>query len=85
MKRPKVVCETPLYKAMLVYDSSVLTANRQINAPAYAVKIVMDYLGGADQKHFQGLYMNTSNNLMTIHTVSIGILNSSLVHRRAAF
>jgi DNA repair protein RadC len=85
MRRPKVVCETPLYKVMLVHESSVPITNRQINAPADAAKIVMDYLRGVDREHFVGLYMNTSNNLITIHTVSIGTLNSSLVHPREVF
>ena len=32
-----------------------------------------------------GIYLNASNVLITIHTVSIGILNSSLVHPREVF
>jgi len=85
MRKPKVVCETPLYKVMLVQDASVQIANRLIQAPEHAAKIVTDYLRGVDREHFVGLYLNTANNLITIHTVSVGTLNSSLVHPREVF
>ncbi len=85
MRKPRVVCETPLYKVMLVQDSSVPIADRGIRAPGDAAKIVMDYLRGVDREHFVGLYLNTANNLITIHTISVGTLNSSLVHPREVF
>ena len=85
MRRSKVVCETPLYKVMLVHESSVPIPDRCIRAPGDAAKIVIDYLRGVDREHFVGLYLNTANNLITIHTVSVGTLNSSLVHPREVF
>jgi len=85
MRKAKVVCETPLYKVMLVQDSSVPIPDRCIRAPGDAAKIVIDYLRGVDREHFVGLYLNTANNLITIHTVSVGTLNSSLVHPREVF
>jgi DNA repair protein RadC len=85
MRRPRVVCETPVYKVMLVQDASVPIPNRCVRAPEDAAKIVRDYLRGVDREHFVGLYLNTANNLITIHTVSVGTLNSSLVHPREVF
>ncbi|MEX1138927.1 MAG: JAB domain-containing protein [Bacteroidota bacterium] len=85
MRRPKVVCETPVYKVMLVQDSSVPVSNRYIRTPEDAAKIVNDYLEGADREHFVGLYLNSANALIAIHTVSVGTLNSSLVHPREVF
>jgi DNA repair protein RadC len=85
MRRPKVVCETPVYKVMLVQDSSVPIPDRCIRAPGDAARIGIDYLRGVDRQHFVGLYLNTANNLITIHTVSVGTLNSSLVHPRKVF
>jgi len=85
MRRPKVVCETPLYRVMLVHESSVPIVDRLIQSPEQAAKIVTEYLRGVDREHFVGLYLSTSNNLITIHTISIGTLNSSLVHPREVF
>ncbi|MBI1805644.1 MAG: DNA repair protein RadC [Ignavibacteria bacterium] len=85
MKRPKVVFETPVYKVLLVQESTVEVSERQIRSPEDAAKIVMDYLRGVDREHFVGLYLNSANRLIGIHTITIGILNSSLVHPREVF
>lgn len=85
MKRPRVMCETPIYKVMLVHDSNVEVDKKQIRTPEDAARIVRHYLLGVDREHFVGLYLNSANNLITIHTISIGILNSSLVHPREVF
>lgn len=85
MKKSKVVCETPIYRVMLVRDSSVSVSRLFIQAPEDAAKIVTEYLYGVDREHFVGLYLTSANNLITIHTVSVGTLNSSLVHPREVF
>jgi DNA repair protein RadC len=85
MRRPKLVCETPVYKVMLVQDSIHPVANKYIRTPEDAAKIVNDYLQGVDREHFVGLYLNSANALIAIHTVSVGTLNSSLVHPREVF
>lgn len=85
MRRPRVVCETPVYKVMLVQDSSIPVANKYIRSPEDAAKIVSEYLRGVDREHFVGLYLNSANALIAIHTVSVGTLNSSLVHPREVF
>lgn len=85
MRRPKVVCETPLYKVMLVHDSNHKVSSKVIRSPEDAATIVSEYLRGVDREHFVGLYLNSANNLITINTVSVGTLNSSLVHPREVF
>ncbi len=84
-RRRRLVFETPVYKVMLVHESSVVVPQRVIHAPEDAVKIMRGYLKGVDREHFVGLYLNSANALIGIHTVSIGILNSSLVHPREVF
>ena len=54
-------------------------------SPEDAAKIVREHLQGADREHFVGLYLNSANNLIGLHTISVGILNSSLVHPREVF
>jgi len=85
MNKSKLICETPIYKVMLVRESSIPIVRNSIQSPEDAAKIVFDYLRGTDREHFVGIYLNASNVLITIHTVSIGILNSSLVHPREVF
>ena len=48
MRRSKVVCETPVYKVMLVQDSTVPVTNKCIRAPEDAVSVVTEYLRGVD-------------------------------------
>ena len=85
MNKSNLICETPIYKVMLVRESSIPIVRNSIQSPEDAAKIVLDYLRGTDREHFVGIYLNASNVLITIHTVSIGILNSSLVHPREVF
>lgn len=85
MKRPRVAFEAPVYKVMLVHESSVALAQPYIRSPEDAVKIMVEYLRGVDREHMVGLYLNSANRLIGLHTISIGILNSSLVHPREVF
>src|ERR1051326_4786745 len=85
MKRDKLVFETPVYKVMLVHETNVSVSERYIRSPEDAVKIVIEYLRGVDREHMVGLYLNSANRLIGIHTVTIGILNSSLVHPREVY
>ena len=85
MNKTKLICETPIYKVMLVRESTMSITRKSIQSPEDAANIMMDYLRGTDREHFVGIYLNASNVLITIHTVSIGILNSSLVHPREVF
>jgi len=85
MKNPKVVCETPVYKVVLVHEANVPVPTKIIRAPDDAAKIAGEYLRGADREHFVALYLNSANRLISINTVSVGLLNSSLVHPREVF
>jgi DNA repair protein RadC len=42
-------------------------------------------LRGVDREHFVGLYLDSSNQLICIHPVSVGTLNASLIHPREVF
>jgi len=85
MKRRRLVWETPVYKVMLVHERDFKHGNNIIHDPKDAAKLVREYLSGVDREHFVGLYLDSSNKLIAIHTVSVGILNSSLVHPREVF
>ena len=85
MTKARLVCQTPLYKVMLVREKNVPVPEKIIRKPEDAAEILIEYLKGADREHLVGLYLNSANKPIAMHTISIGILNSSLVHPREVF
>lgn len=75
----------PVVKCQLVKESSVSADLEAITSPSAAAAILSNYLDGADREHFVVLMLNTKNKPIGINTVSIGTLNSSLVHPREVF
>lgn len=60
-------------------------ARSRITCPEDVVKIVMEDMRHLDREHFRCMSLSTKNNLLAIDTVSIGSLNSSIVHPREVF
>ncbi len=77
--------EIPVFRVSLIRDRSQKAAKNSISGPFDAVKILGDYLEGEDREHFVVLLLNTKNKLIGINTVSIGSLDSSIVHPREVF
>lgn len=75
----------PVVKCQLVKESSVSADPGAITSPSAAAAILSNYLDGADREHFVVLMLNTKNKPIGINTVSIGTINSSLVHPREVF
>ena len=69
----------------MVRESSVLYQNRRIDSPRDAVDLLEPFLANEDREKFMVLCLDTKNQPTTIHTISIGSLNSSLVHPRELF
>ena len=69
----------------MVRESSVLYQNRKINSPKDAVDLLEPFLTDEDRERFMVLCLDTKNQPTTIHTISVGSLNSSLVHPRELF
>ena len=89
------VCEegnwyiVPSYKVMLVRDSndSVKATGKKagVKSPDDMAEILRAYLDGADREHFCIAMLDRKGNLLGLNTVSIGTLNSSVVHPREVF
>ena len=58
---------------------------KTISNPADGARIVKAYIGNSDREHFVVVCLDTRNNITAIHTVSIGNINSSIVHPREIF
>lgn len=56
-----------------------------INSPADVADLVMEEMRGLDREHFRIMHLSTRNNVLGIVPVSIGSLNSSVVHPRECF
>ncbi|MFZ5942743.1 MAG: RadC family protein [Bacillota bacterium] len=56
-----------------------------IQSPEDVSNLVMEEMRFLDREHFRALLLNTKNQVLTLETISIGNLNSSLVHPRELF
>lgn len=56
-----------------------------IRRPLDVSNLIMPMLRYEDREHFLALLVNTKNQIIRIETISIGTLNSSLVHPRELF
>ena len=54
-------------------------------SPRAAALLLKKFLAGVDREHFVLLLLNTKNKVTGIHVVSVGSLDSSLVHPREVF
>ncbi len=64
---------------------SMLVENKQISSPNDVFTIVNKYLDGTDREHLVLLTLDVKNKITSINTVSIGSINTSIVHPREVF
>lgn len=69
----------------MVREATVLYQNRTINSPGDSANLLEPFLKDQDRECFLVICLDTKNQPTAIHTVSIGTLNSSLVHPRELF
>ena len=75
----------PIYSLRVVRESSQKAETRKIRSPRDAANIFREYIGHADREHFVLMMLDTKNQVVGLHTVSIGDLSSSIVHPREVF
>lgn len=75
----------PAYKVMLVRDDRIETETMFIKSSDDVNKILQSYLNGVDREHFVIVLLDRKNGIIGINTVSVGDLNSSIVHPREVF
>lgn len=56
-----------------------------INSPADVADLVMEEMRSLDREHFRIIHLSTRNNVLGISPISVGSLNSSIVHPRECF
>lgn len=85
MRKINVLAKVNVVSIQLVKEKSLTYGYKQINSPMDAASIAGDFLAGADREHFVVICLDTKNNVNALNTVSVGTLNSSLVHPREVF
>ncbi|HBF5866214.1 TPA: DNA repair protein RadC [Clostridioides difficile] len=74
-----------IVKVKLVKEKDLFVDNIHIKEPKDCYKVISDFLDNPDREHFIVLGLSTNNKISVISTISIGTLNSSLVHPREVF
>ena len=69
----------------MVRESSILYDVRKINSPIDAVELGRKFLDEADREELVICCLDTKNQPISMSVVSIGSLNSSIVHPREVF
>lgn len=69
----------------MVKESSFLYENRRVNSSVDAIELFKRFLNESDREQFLVCCMDIKNQPTSINIVSIGTLNSSLVHPREVF
>lgn len=64
---------------------SMLVENKKVTSPKEVYKIIAEYLKGVDREHLVLITLDTKNVITSITTISIGSLNTSIVHPREVF
>jgi DNA repair protein RadC len=72
-------------RVKLVRESIEWYENNIVKSPESCAKIINQYLEGSDREQFIVLGLDTKNKVNFIETVSIGTVNSSIVHPREVF
>ena len=75
----------PIYRVTLVREGKMPTYESRIRSSATASAILQEYLADTDREHFVILMLDQKNQVIGIHTVSIGSLTASVVHPRETF
>lgn len=69
----------------MVRESSIQYKGRKVSSPKDGVELLREFLEDCDREKLIICCLDTKNQHTAIHTVSVGSLNSSIVHPRETF
>ncbi|MGB9678710.1 MAG: RadC family protein [Thermoanaerobacteraceae bacterium] len=81
-KAVKLKAALELGRRLMAYSSNY---NFTIKSPEDVINLVMDDMRYLNKEHFKIIMLNTKNRVIAIETISVGSLNSSIVHPREVF
>ena len=84
-KRKMPAKRVDIVSLKLVKESSVLYETRKISNPYDAYRLAKNFLVDSDREKFVVVCLDTKNQPISIDIVSIGTVNSAIVHPREVF
>lgn len=72
-------------RLQIVKEKIEYYGTKKVRSPADVEEVVRTFIGNADREVFLALNLSSANNINSIHVVSIGSLNQSIVHQRECF
>ena len=75
----------PIYKVSLVREAKMHCYDTSIRSSSNVSEMLHRYLADVDREHFVILLLNRKNQVIGLHTVSIGSVTASIVHPREVF
>lgn len=69
----------------MVKENSILYSNRVISSPADSAEIIRDFIENSDREQMIMCCLDTKNQPTSISIVSIGSLNSAIIHPREVY
>lgn len=76
----------PVYRVALVREGTLSQLQRpRIGNAAEAARVLSAYMADEDREHLVAVLLNSKHRVIGLNTVSVGSLNSSIVHPREVF
>ncbi len=74
-----------LVSVKLIRERTILYKNRTVGNPKEAYELVKEMLENEDREKLLACFLDTKSQPIAIHVVSVGSLNSSIIHPREIF
>lgn len=84
-KKKRPTKRVDIVSLKLVKESSVLYESRKISNPYDAYRLIKNFLVDSDREKFVVVCLDTKSQPVSIEIVSIGTVNSAMVHPREVF
>ncbi|MFW5947078.1 MAG: JAB domain-containing protein [Gemmatimonadota bacterium] len=74
-----------VWRCKLVREDGPAVGPSRIGGPEDVYRIVSAYLGDVDREHFVALLLDAAHQVRGVHTVTVGVLDGSVIHPREVF
>jgi DNA repair protein RadC len=74
-----------IVRVMLIKDSDSPYKTQRVTKPADVVNVAKNFLAGQDREVFITINIDNFNHINSIHVVSVGTLDTTIIHQREVF
>lgn len=74
-----------IVRLQLVKEEVEYYGNKKVNGPGDVAEVARKFIGKADREMFIALHLATDSKINSVHVISMGSLNQSVVHPRECF